>query len=320
MALVDVDDGGTTVWAWTGDNEDVVDDDTELYRVDIAKSDSPAPAEKASLTTEFAGSQQKLGSSVLYTLQLLDDGGDPATVGTDGENPARYLATLTTNAYNPATSDFSADVLLRNLVPMTTDSDGKASITVAAPPNDPLPSSKTDKYRVTLTVMPLTVVNPDDPPNNAPTAALVNAMGADITGNSVQVIFSTEPGVRTAADINISVKPAADYIAADDRGASTRATVSVSDQYGDPITGVRVSLTSTGSDDDGNDPTIGGGRSFAVGSDGSYTFGYERSGTRGSLSATETLEPNMEAWDHDGDACSTADTTASDHRCARWRR
>ena len=35
VPLGGVDDGGTVVWAWTGDDKDTVDDDTDLYRLDI---------------------------------------------------------------------------------------------------------------------------------------------------------------------------------------------------------------------------------------------------------------------------------------------
>ena len=140
------------------------------------------------------------------------------------------------------------------------------------------------------------------------------------------LIFSTEASNRTlittdATDlpagltatvgpgVTVSVAPPTNYVAASIRGASNRAKVSVTDQYGDPITGARVSLIS--SLDTGmapaTDVVIGGGRALAVGRDGSHTFGYTRVAPANpveGIAVTETLTPG---WDHDSDGCSAAD-------------
>ena len=304
VALGDLDDGGTTVWVWTGDHEETATGDMDgLYRLDVSEADATTPAAQASLSTEFGGSQQKLGSSVLYTLQLQDGDGDAVTVGTDGKKSATYLARMTTHAWNP-TGDgagddgFLPDVISVTPVPLTTDSDGKASITVSAPPVDPAPTVKSDKYRVTLTVIPM----PGTDPNNAPAGALLDGDGAALVpSNTVTVVFSTEPGVQAQADISLSVEPAAEYAAVDDRGASNRVKVTVTDKYGAPIVGVQVMVTSADGDGDNDVTVIGGGRAFAVGRDGSYTFGYERDGE---ASTTEAFTATMTGYDHDGDGCS----------------
>ena len=126
------------------------------------------------------------------------------------------------------------------------------------------------------------------------------ATGEFVVGS---VTFSTEDSSRETG--SVSVKSAADYVAAAGRGASNRATVTVADQYGDPLPGSRVWLTTSLTEEvDGETVAlyqIGGGRSFAVGRDGSYTFGYEREGDGG---ATEELTAH---WDHDGDTCSSTD-------------
>ena len=316
-----VNDGGTRVWAWTGDSEDTVDDDTDLYVLDISKSEEKAKAAQASVSTEFGGMKQKLGSSVLYTLQLQDGDGGDVTVGTDTKKPASYLASLSTFAYNAQLGDFLSNASIVTPIPLTTDSDGKATVTVAAPSADLDETRKGDKYRVVLTV----IVIPDSG-HNAPAgdldddvrtpdaAVLVDGDGA--TWANATMVFSTEPGVVDAADITVSVEPAAGFVVADDRGAGNRATVSVTNQYGDPITGVKVTLSSseadTGGDEiTGSSPTryeLGGGREFTVGRDGSYTFGYER---ESDAAATETLTANLVGYDHDGDG-SAADLEDDD--------
>ena len=76
-----VDTGGTTVWIWTGDHEVTVDDDAELFRLDVSEAEAAAPAVAIKVTTEHAGEKAHLGLSVLYTAQLVDkdgnDVGDP---------------------------------------------------------------------------------------------------------------------------------------------------------------------------------------------------------------------------------------------------
>ncbi len=336
---------GSTVWAWTGDNGDTVDSDTDPYRLDIPYEAALRPASQAKITTDNVG-KAHIGSSVVYTVQL-EDGDGAVTYGSDGKNPAKYSATLTTHAFigvgetGADTAGFSTTALIVTPVSLTTDPDGKAPITISAPA-DPDPKTKSDKFRVTLTIA---VPGTDD---NAPNS-YVNALGAAITGldtlaTGIQVVFSTEAGVididpnpaslagETPDDVDImlSVKAASAYAAAAARGASNRVTVTVTDQYGDPITGAKVTLTSGDGDNPGASPAVNGPsslvltgapageaapRQFAVGRDGSHSFGYVFSS---SGADTETLTATLVAYDHDGDGCSAADIadTTTPHRCS----
>ena len=312
---------GTTVWAWTGDTGDTVDGDTDLYRLDIPHEAGLRPASQAKITTGNVG-KAHMGTSVVYTVQL-EDGDGAVTSGTDGQNPAKYSGVLTTHAYDTAASGFAADALSIMPVSLTTDSDGKATVTIPAPA-DPDRTVKGDKFRVTLTLAA---------GENAP-AGFVDAMGdtADLA-TGLQVVFSTERGVvdidpnpatlpSDDVDIAISVKPASAFAAVAARGASNRVTVTVTDQYGDPITNARVTLTS----DEGRTATAAGlsslpdtggptPRQFAVGRDGSYSFGYVYSHN---AADTETLTATLVAYDHDGDGCSQdqIDDTTTPHRCS----
>ena len=81
--------GGTTVWVWTGDDEDTVDADSELFRLDISEEDAAEPATGIMVSTEHGGEKAHQGSSVLYTVQLVDENGD--AVGDPGEQYARTL-------------------------------------------------------------------------------------------------------------------------------------------------------------------------------------------------------------------------------------
>ena len=345
--------GGTTVWAWTGDTGDVVASDTELYQLDIPYEAALQKADRARITSDNVG-KAHMGSSVLYTVQLEKAGTGAVAFGEDGLTPASYLATLTTHAYvgtgAAAAGDSDGDMyrdtpIIVTPVPLTTNSDGKANVTLSAPP-DPAPGTPSDKFRVTLTIVP----SHPAADSNAP-ANFVDAQDAPVTiaTTGISVVFSTEPGVVTARltdaqaatasspDITVTVKPAASYVAAASRGASNRATVTVTDQYGDPITGAKVTLTSSdgyNTNASHTDPELSSlvdttaspgdddttPRQFAVGRDGSYSFGYVFSSS-GAAADVETLTGTLVGYDHDGDGCSAAniaitDTTDDEYRCA----
>ena len=325
VPLGGVDDGGTVVWAWTGDSGDTVDDDTVLFRLDIDEGEEESMATKASVSTEHTAAKAHLGKTVLYTIQLQDDDGD-VTVGKDGKKPASFLVKLITTAYvGPAgsrTLNPQGSSLVTTL-PLTTGDDGSVTFSAAGGP-DTDPDVDAEEYHVQILIQPrpdgnagsLTPTDMDAP------LSFVNGDGDDLqpylvdsngdgtpdrpTGESIvgEVIFSTEDSSRDAS--TVSVESDADHVAAAARGASNRATVTVADQYGDPLPGQRVWLTSdvdTTPDDttDNEVLVIAGGRALAVGRDGTYTFGYEREGDD---NETETL---IAHWDHDGDGCSAAD-------------
>ena len=166
VPLATIADGGTTVWAWTGDNEDKVDGDTTLFRLDIPEGASTAMADRARVSTEHSAAKAHLGSSVLYTVQLQNANGD-VKVGTDGKKPASFLVTMSTFAIvdtDPGDGVTLADnpqgASVVTTLPLTTDDDGKATFSVSGLP-DPDSSLKRDKYRVAITIQAV-------PDSNAP--------------------------------------------------------------------------------------------------------------------------------------------------------
>ena len=310
--------GGSTVWVWAGESDDKLDGDTVLFRLDIPEGADTSMADRVRVSTEFGGEKAHLGSSVLYTVQLEDASG-AVSVGADGKKPAQFLVTLSTYALTPDPGD--ATDLDRNpqgasvvsTLPLTTDADGKATFSVSGLP-DPAPAVKGDKYAVDITIQPR-------PNGNAPAAGAsgsetyfigTTAAAPGLTGlvtvraaasdddYSAALVFSTEAPNRATANDRISVKTANEHVLASDRGsgASNSATVTVSDQYGDPIPGAKVTLSS------GDTSSAISSREFSVGRDGSYTFRYTRDAD---TAATETLTATFV----DGDA-DTTDGTATD--------
>ena len=155
---------------------------------------------------------------------------------------------------------------------------------------------------------------------------MANPAGADaVNSGTFTGVFSTEDSLAGATDdisagkVSVSVGPAPAYVAADSRGAATRVKVTVVDQYGDPLPNREVQLrtdrTTPPGQVDSTHPTrpanivIANDAHLAVDRGGSYTFGYERTGTGDA--DTDELAANVEAWDHDGDGCGTdAEVTA----------
>ena len=272
-----VDDGGTTVWVWTGETNDEVDDDTNLFRLLIDEDEEARPATQISVGTDHIGTKAHQGSSVPWTLQLLDKDGNP----TSEWQPRRQVCVdeTATPCLPTFVSDKGVQLARRN-----------AAVALNLPYG---------QFRV--------LDNTEDV-----------ADGAGTNSETFVGVFSTERSIATNSnsDITVSVEPAAEFVAADARGAGNRVKVTVTDQYGDPISGVKVRLrtarttpaTQLSVDTTGNDEadTIGisSDRYLAVGRDGSYSFGYERSGI--ATAEADVLTATMEAWDHDADAATPA--------------
>ena len=317
MPLSGVDEGGTTVWAWTGETEATAkNDDAGLYQLDIPEDAVRPQADRVRVSTEFTGAKAHLGSSVIYTVQLQDAKGD-VRFGINCRRQARFLVTLSTypiisDGTNLVRSPQGASAV--RTLPLTTDSRGRATFSVSGL-DDPDPSLEQDKYAVDIKIQPRP--NGNAPPvtafyiDDAITAArhidgLVTVRAAaDDNNYSAALVFSTEPSSPAAA--TVSVKTASDYVIADARGASNRAIVTVADQYGDPIAGAEVSLATD--TENATDPTaviIASGRALAVGRDGSYTFGYTR---ENQAPDTEELTATW-VYTQDADADGTADDPA----------
>ena len=339
VAFDGVDPGGTTVWAWTGEEGDELDsDDTTLYRLEVT-TDPPSPANRVRITASHPGIKKvHLGSSVVYTVQLEDTLG-PVTIGPDANDPrpSRFLVTTSTYAVvtnrtpgftfddtNPVSATNnpllrnSQGSSVRNTFPIVTDDEGKATFTVSGlPDTDPRvdrdeyvveihiqgqPGASGNSYIDATTPLPVYIGAFADTPTTPLTGAQAPLVAVRQATSDADywdgLVFSTEPndssrlrvldGTTVAVPgISVSVSAAAGYIASNGRGASTRATVTASDQYNDPISGAAVSLATSLQESDGTstadgapaaDPLyeIASGRAIATGRDGSYTFGYTR--------------------------------------------
>ena len=182
-------------------------------------------------------------------------------------------------------------------VKIETDAEGKATFTVEAPSTDPDPAKKQDKYQVDVSIMPGDNAPPVGSvfvgaPDSATAAANANGFAtvkSGATNLSEGLTFSTAASTRADTG-TLTLKTAAEHVAADSRGASNSVTATVTDQYGDPIPSATITLQSS-------ETSVMIGRSERItGRDGTRTFRYERTAP---AAGTETLTAT---WDPDGGA------------------
>ncbi|MYH71922.1 MAG: S-layer homology domain-containing protein [Acidimicrobiia bacterium] len=348
---LDVGDDGVVAWAWTGAIGDEVDDGTALYRLAMSKGPAaPSTSATAHISNDLAGTVGKMGSTVTLTLQLKDGQGNDVAGGHQAaDKPAKWIVTIDT--YSGATATGTS--IGRSQVYLTSDSDGKATFVLASLP-DPRPNMSGDMWTVGYSVVAdpsgctsndandaWIATNPCSAPTEdtggthptvAPLAivtdgdATTNAGGQDSSGS---VTFTDASG--KAAKIEIETSSYVVVAGRSGRTALNRATVKVTDQFGDPVPNAKVTLTSSrGQGDDANQDSslrdspasanagagtpddatddANNGREFTTGSDGTYTFGYTWSGD----GAVETLTARTAAITAtDGSAITDADDDAT---------
>ena len=244
--------GGTTVWAWTGESGDKVEDGGEgLASVNLTET-TPDPATNAKVTTDMGdATRAHFGSTVTVTIQLVDDN-DADAAPTAGED-SYTVVTRREADLNQQTDGTPADVAAGSTTAtkvttdtLKVDASGKATFTITATDPDPTdsnnadgdgtghPNDKIDRVRVTFAVTAATN-------NGGPAVDDAISVTGTTTAATATITFSDAETVVSGA----SVKLAADYLMAPTSGSANNVvTVTVVDQYGAPIRGHLVRLSS----------------------------------------------------------------------------
>ena len=289
---VNVEAGGTTVWAWTGESGDEVEDGGEgLASINLTET-SPLEADAAKVTTDMAegATRAHFGSTVTVTIQLIN-GVDSNDAVRDPDGNSYKVTILRASDVDIRTDDTPADVMDDVAASKTTevlkvDASGKATFTITASDPDPDDSNNPDGADA----------SGDDPavPDRIDRVRVTYRVEAGTGGyevdNAVSSTASPTPGDPPTQTITFSdarsvvaggsVKPAADYLMAPTSGSANNVvTVTVVDQYGDPIRGHLVKLSSNHST---NPPAEEDLSTFPVArttdSDGSVRIGYTYTG------------------------------------------
>ena len=246
---------GVTVWVWTGDAGDKVDDGTDFVRFEQGPVTNPTAATKITVSpSQTMTPTARFGTAVQFTgqLQHVDGGLDKDTsVGTDpaagGAEYSLVVAVYTgiADAGTFAVADATGVVTIQDAgaaalglvsrsAPETlkTDADGKLTFSLST--GDPNPSAtSTDDARTVVYVL--------TPGKNAPGAA---AEGGDPTLSSGYVLFGEAASKVTTVKVE-SIGSYAEVPASANSPASHGVTVTVLDQYGRPMRNQAVTLTSS---------------------------------------------------------------------------
>ena len=253
---VDVEAGGTTVWAWTGESGDEVEDGSEgLASINLTET-APVTAANAKVTTDLAEDATRVhfGSTVTVTIQLVG----PAPARADAvpdEDGNSYTVTIRratdrnvqTDVGTPA-AVAAADAEDVDTQVLKVDASGKATFTITASDPDPTDSNnadgtsgesdtfKIDRVRVTYTVVAT--------PGGRAVENAISSTASPTPGDPPTQTITFSDARATLA--GASVKPATDYLLAPISGSANNVvTVTVFDQYGGPIRGHPVKLSST---------------------------------------------------------------------------
>ena len=264
--ITGVQPGGRTVFAWTGDSGDKVEDGAEgLASISLTET-APTAAAAAKVTADPAvrpGSgamgieRVPFGTTVTVTIQLVGNVPGTSAVGAGSPNAvpptagSSYTVTIRSAAVtNSNSTDGNLDDLgtagspaaLTDLTGGTTvetkmvtvDASGKGTFEITAA--DPDPNNRDDEADATVDYVTVTY-------SIAGGTAGTDAVNDDIshtTSGSQTIRFSDAPSVFRGASVTPSVK----YLAAPRTGsASNVVTVKVFDQYGNGVRGHEVVLT-----------------------------------------------------------------------------
>ncbi|MCY3643646.1 MAG: S-layer homology domain-containing protein [Acidimicrobiaceae bacterium] len=250
--MVNVKAGGTTVWAWTGEHDDEVEDGGEgLASINLTET-APLTADAAKVTTDMAMgvSRAAFGSTVTVTLQLIDTTAGNGDAGPTAGNTNYTVVERRETDTNVQTDDTPGAVTAGAQVKthtLTVDASGKAAFTITADDPDatdrnnpdgdsaadPVVPNRIDRVRVTFSVAPATA-------NAGP--ALNAELSSTAADGTQTITFSDAASVVS----NATVEGRADYLMAPSNGsASNVVTVTVVDQYGHPMRNQMVRLSST---------------------------------------------------------------------------
>ena len=207
------------IWAWTGDIGDKFDsDDTDAAMVGVGITKAKASIKHSS---DAAAGTVEFGTTVTVTLQLVDNKdpkkGDPVAE----EEVAIRVTTMETIGKNVATIPRGHE----------TDASGRVELTYSY--DDPDEDADSDEVTVMVTRDPIEGLDRDDQGDTP------------IDPVTVATITWSDDDSKPS---NLALSQSTTYHMASEKGGGVRHTVTatLTDQYGDPVSGVRVYFWSDG--------------------------------------------------------------------------
>ena len=314
-AVTDVGEG-RTVWLWTGDFGDKYGSGTDSITVDVPKGASgPVTATSVDFSNDLNKKPDKsdvdrvhFGATVTVTLQLqgANDVNAPAPTG----NPVKYqvvrehrsiAATVTAVDGTDRATAFSGGGLLKSdpAEVLTIGPDGSATFTLTASDSDA--NNRGQRTIVRAMVTPVTQ-------GQVGTAPAITG-----TEGTMYFVFSDEAPAVTS----VSIATGGPQSAPASGSVGTAVTVSVADQFGNPVHGAEVALFSN--DETGTGDTVGssiprnaagdGPREYSTLRSGSVRIGYTYTGSASQESLVAIWDGYVAATtDADGNAVAAVGT------------
>ena len=301
---IDADDigKGVTVWVWTGEAGDEVDDDTDLVEFNQGPVVPPVVATMITVSPSQAKTPNaRFGTALQFTGQLQHvDGGlaKNTSVGADASMGGAQYG-LVTHVYTGIVGDDAGDfavaagtgavtVVDRLDAPLgvvsvsasetlKTDAEGKFAFSLSTSDPNPLPTSLADARTVVYVLKPLT---------NAPAPATRTSGYVSFVEAASEVTTVTVESIGSYAELPASAS----------NPASHGVSVTVTDQYGRPMRNQAVTLAS-----DAPGTVVPSAR--RTGSTGSARIFYNHSGV---TALTETITATWDAGSGGTDVTGTA--------------
>ena len=223
--MLTVEPGTTTVWAWTGEPGDEFDIDEDAY--DTAEIDAAKAANGTAVTDDMKdnATRLKFGDTVTYTLQIVNEDGEP--VASEGLGATvNALMDDTTVAPNERPDTRTTASVVK------TDAAGRIELSYTAEDPDADDDSMGDQ--ITLTLM-ITATTED----GVFALDVTEATDVDVA-SGIQVIWTDADAVAS----HLSISQAVDYHETNDDGVRNTVQGTLVDQYGDPVKNKKVSFWS----------------------------------------------------------------------------
>ena len=291
------DAGDLTLWAWTGEVDDTFDaDETDSVSLMFTVTE---PATELLVTDDMKdnATDLKFGDSVTFTLQVVDDNGDP--VADEDREIVVTIVEAETGTSNTRTA----------VSTMSTDAAGRVELTYSQ--DDPDPDEDGDKVtlEIDLTRTGLGLTVDDDT-----VLEIVNTDGTVGDGDGL-VTWADDEAVASTVTLDQSVE----YHEASNEGSGVRNTVRATlvDQYGDPIPKAKVSFWSSITGAAGVEAGLGGGTDVpaderTTNRNGVATKSYNRIGTIGGVETINAVYVVGECINADSGCIETEDDVTAE--------
>ena len=260
--------GDTTLWAWTGDIGDEFNaDETDSASVEIMVSLTPDDITVTSDKAENAEFLQ-MGDTANFAIQVVDTGGNPVAI------EGLVLAVNTISRVNTRTQNVTDEY--------TTDAHGRVEISFTH--DDPRPGDDRQGDDASVTVMVDEVFDDD---GETPYTRIDNDRDNTPSGSDV-VVWSD----RDSVPWDLSISQSVEYHEASDEGSGVRHTVRASlvDQYGDPVSGVKIRFWSNANNVDDNESVTDNWDNGLGGLD-RYEFEFDQSMIEDDTNEIDTGDP-----------------------------